>query len=176
MRNIGLFNEKSIFTCIHRIAHKYKKTLLVLGYALVGLWLTANIALAFCSFSAPAPQLQVVPQNPVTDTVIPSIAIDPILSLEDVALLRDPFSNSAVPAINQSSNKTSMDPSGVRLQGIILSRKNGIVLEDVQSKAVYFLSEGEAANGILVKSITKSSAHVEVGGNMIDLSIAGEKK
>jgi type II secretory pathway component PulC len=146
------------------------------GYVLASLWLSANAASAFYSFNAPAPQLQAVLPSPVAGTFIPSIAPDPTLSLEDVAVLRDPFSNSAVPDARHSSNKVSMDPSGLRLQGIILSRKNGIVLEEARSGAVYFLSEGEQANGILVKSITKTSACVDVGGNLFDLFISGEKK
>ena len=176
MRIIRLFNEKSTITYIYRITFNNKKTLLVLGYTMAGLWLTANAALAFYSFSAPAPQLQTVLPRPVVGTRIPSISIDPTLSLEDVALLRDPFSNSAVPVANHPSNKVSMDPSGLRLQGIILSRKNGIVLEDARSGAVYFLSEGEQADGILLTTITKTTARVDVGGNVFDLSITGVEK
>jgi hypothetical protein len=112
----------------------------------------------------------------VAEAFIPVIPDNPAASSEDVSLLRDPFANFVMPVASNSADKIPVSPSGLRLQGVILSKKNGVVLEDVQSRAVLFLSEGEQANGILVKSITKTSASVEVGGNLFNVAITGEKK
>jgi|GEM_PF-2696558 len=176
MINIKSFNEKSILSSILRVTLGHKKNVLTLGYIVAGLWLTANAALAWYSFNTPVPQPQATLPNPVAETFIPTISSDPAASLEDVALLRDPFANLAMPVAGHSASKVPVTPSGLRLQGIILSVKNGIVLEAVQSGAVYFLSEGQQSDGILVNNITKTSARIEVNGNRFDISISGEKE
>jgi hypothetical protein len=90
--------------------------------------------------------------------------------------LRDPFSYHLAADVNTAPNKISLDTSGIRLQGLILARKNGIALQNTQSGAVYFLSEGDEVNGVRVRSITKTGASVNVNGKLMDFPIIEVKK
>ena len=143
------------------------KSFLFPGYVVAGLWLTATASAAL-SLSASVPPLLAVPSLPSETPPafdVPFSAPSP----EDVPDLRDPFSK--INSLEKTfSKKIPMDPSGLQLRAIILSLKNGVVLED-NSGGVYFLSEGESANGILVKTIVKTGVTVEVDGEDINLTM-----
>ena len=90
--------------------------------------------------------------------------------------MRDPFFDRAALDTNPAAKTASAGTSGLFLQGVILSRKNGIVLQDPKNGATYFLSEGEEAAGVRMKSITKSKVSIEANGKTMDFPISGVKK
>ncbi len=151
------------------------KPVIVISYIMAGIWLTTNIAFAFYSFTLPIPQpLAVLSKSDVTASfnlpeVIPSVIE------EDLSVLRDPFTK-IVPVVAVVQKSDIHEACALRVKAIILSLKSGIVLEDTQSGAVYFLSEGEIVNGIAVKNIAKSDVTIEMNGKQIVLSLEGNQK
>ena len=148
------------------------RNVVIVGYVLVSVFVLASISAAFHSFITPV----ISPVNAVASTSSMDMPVVPEMhSLkEDTNDLRDPFSKIAPPVVAVVPKVVPVDTLGLKLKAIILSSKNGVVLEDANG-GVYFLSEGEGTNGILVKSITKLNVTVEVNGNTFDLSMGGQK-
>ena len=149
----------------------FDRNYVIAGYVLSAAFLLASGASAYRAFTAPV----VIPDATAIPAVIPvdtSLVPDAVFPETGDATLRDPFvsGSTLVPAIVR---KEPLDPSGLEIRGIILSRKNGVVLEDARSARIYFLSEGDRAGDIEVKKITKSTVTVSVNGKDVDLSILG---
>ncbi|MBF0618725.1 MAG: hypothetical protein HQL19_01000 [Candidatus Omnitrophica bacterium] len=139
-------------------------------YVIASVWLTATAASAYHVFSTPISQPQIISTPQI---MTPSLEGSLMIPEADVAIpTRNPFSMTGAPVM-AAAQGAPFSPSGLKLKAIILSKTNGVVIEDAGG-GVYFLSEGETANGILVKTITKSVVAVEVNGNKVDLRIGGE--
>lgn len=141
--------------------------ILIAGYVVSSTWVATTAAFAFYAFTMPVPQpLVMVPRLNESHVdrgfpVVASIVFDEALNP------RDPFAKGPMQSVTMPRQES---PSGIVVKAIILSVKNGVVLED-SSGGVYFLSEGESVNGIKVNYITKTTVGVEVQGNKMDLSI-----
>jgi type II secretory pathway component PulC len=176
MINNQLFNLESILKFGLNIANKQRDRVIRYGYLLAGLWLSANAALVVNALRTTVSQPPATVQEHSASSYPSNGIMEPPIISEDVALLRDPFSDQ--PALNPdpAPKTASADTSGLLLQGIILSRKKGVVLQDPRNSAIYFLSEGEEIDGVRAKSITKSKVSVEANGKTMDFPISGVKK
>jgi hypothetical protein len=153
---------------------KNQRLFIIAGYVLSGIWLTATVAAAFSMARTPAVPSSVTisskPEAALQDLPITSPAVAP-----DPSSLRDPFGKAApqAPIVQKTEG---LDSSGLWAKAVILSLKKGVVIEDVQREMVYFLSEGEKANGFRVESINKEGAVVEIEGREINLPLSGGTK
>jgi type II secretory pathway component PulC len=176
MINSQFINLKSKLWLILSMGGKQWSRIIGCGYLLASLWLSANAAFAVHSLRVTVPQPLAAVQERSTSSYPSNVIIDPPVISEDVALLRDPFSDRPLLNASPAPKIASADAFGLLLQGIILSRKNGIVLQDPKNGATYFLSEGEEVDGVRMKSITKSKVSVEANGKTMDFPILGVKK
>lgn len=163
-------------TNLMHILSRHHKACLIAGYLGTGAWFTTTAVSAFCSFTAPVPQPQIIVSPQPEPAAVSNLPLISSAVIQDTVALRDPFVQEApkVPAIAHQTD--ALDPSGIRVKAVILSLKSGVVLEDARSGAVYFLSEGEETNGILVKSISKTGVSVEIEGKQIDLKLGGNQR
>ncbi len=148
-----------------------KNTCVVFGYAVAVIWFVVTANTAVNSFRR-APAQVLTPDTLQLQESVNSKFLLNIPVPDDTPGLRDPFSKSVlVPATGKKI--TAQDPYGLRLKAVILSTKNGVVIEDTVNGAVYFLSEGENMDGIVLNKISKSSVTVEFNGKQITLPLAG---
>jgi type II secretory pathway component PulC len=166
---------KSISKVVFKTVMRRRSGIVVCGYILASFWLFANAASVFYALKTPIPQQTFLGQGHSENLVKPVVFAELPAFSKDIALLRNPFSYHLALDENPAPSKISSDASGIRLQGVILSRRKGIALKDSQSGAVYFLSEGEEVSGIVVKSITKTGVRVDMNGKPVDFSITGVK-
>jgi type II secretory pathway component PulC len=176
MINSQLINLKSKLWLVLSMVVKQWSRIIGCGYLLACLWLSANTAFAVHSLRVTVPQPLAVAQEPSASSYPSNRIIDLPVTMEDVSLLRDPFSDHPALDASPAAKTASLATSGLLLQGIILSRKSGIVLQDPQSGTVYFLSEGEEIGGVRAKNITKTNVSVDMNGKLMDFSILGVKK
>ncbi len=152
-----------------------KKLFTISGYVVAVIWFATSATLTVHAVMLPPPQIQILDpmHQEVTAGGLVQSPDTPVF--EDLSSLRNPFINSLAPrAIVKKIS--SQDPYGIRVKAIIISSKNGAVLEDVEHGLVYFLSEGENLNGILIKSITKTGIKAEMSGQEITLPLVGDQR
>jgi type II secretory pathway component PulC len=170
------YKSNSWFAFLRVIRIRNKQIIVITGYVLATGWFLASTAWAVYSFNLTAPLPEAAVPVASASPLPPNDPVEFPSLPESVASLRDPFSASVVPEAAQSVDNAAVSHSGLHLVGVILSRKNGIVLKDAQSGAVYFLSEGEEADGIRVNRITNSRVSVEANGKTQDFPVSGVKK